>query len=231
MKPLKKILKWTGIVLGALVAIGLVANAVFVWITDTRLERQLVAIRAAGDPLTLADLAPKPIPPEKNANTYLRRAQPDVDAIEYAVGRLREERKEEENALSMYLREEWPTAGTRRKVTKAVNAIFALHPKAIPLLQQAVDCPDYSAQLNYTVSPAVFVEQSIPIVQQFHNDAAILWYRARVLMFEGNCDEAAKMALAGLKLARHAHRNPCAIGDLVATDLRGIAVSITNDAL
>ena len=31
--------------------------------TDARLERQLAAIRDAGDPLTLADLARKPIPP------------------------------------------------------------------------------------------------------------------------------------------------------------------------
>ena len=79
MKRLKKTLKWTGIVLGGLVAIGLVANAVFVWTTDTRLERQLAEIRAAGDPLTLADLARPPIPPEKNAATYLRRAEADVD--------------------------------------------------------------------------------------------------------------------------------------------------------
>ena len=55
MKRLKKVLKWTGIILGGLVAIGLVANAAFVWTTDTRLERQLTEIRAAGDPLTLAE--------------------------------------------------------------------------------------------------------------------------------------------------------------------------------
>ena len=82
MKRLKKILKWTGIVLGALVAIVLIANAVFVWTTDARLERQLAEIREAGDPLTLADLARKPIPPEKNAATYLRQAEADVKAIE-----------------------------------------------------------------------------------------------------------------------------------------------------
>jgi hypothetical protein len=60
MTRLKKILKWTGIVLGGLVLIGLVANAVFVWTTDARLERQLAAIREAGDPVTLAELAPNP---------------------------------------------------------------------------------------------------------------------------------------------------------------------------
>ncbi len=70
MSRFRKFLKWTAIVLAGLVAIGLVANACFVWITDTRLERQLAAIRAAGDPLSLAELARKPIPPEKNAATY-----------------------------------------------------------------------------------------------------------------------------------------------------------------
>src|SRR5271157_4963503 len=85
MKHFKKILKWTGIVLGGLVAIGLVGNAVFVWTTDTRLERQLAAIRAAGDPVTLADLARPPIPAEKNAATYLRRAKAGVDAIHKKV--------------------------------------------------------------------------------------------------------------------------------------------------
>ena len=83
MKKLKEILKWTGIVLGGFVAIGLVANAVFVWTTDARLDRQLAAIRAAGDPLTLADLARPPIPPEKNAATYLRRGRgPALTRIE-----------------------------------------------------------------------------------------------------------------------------------------------------
>ena len=61
MKRFKRILKWTGIILGGLVAVGLVANAVFVRITDAQLQRQLAAIRKADDPLTLAELAPKPI--------------------------------------------------------------------------------------------------------------------------------------------------------------------------
>ena len=46
------------------------------------LSGQLAAIRKAGDPLTLADLARKPIPPEKNAATYLRQAEADVTAIQ-----------------------------------------------------------------------------------------------------------------------------------------------------
>ena len=67
-------------------AIGLVANAVFVWTTDTRLERQLAAIREAGDPLSLVDLARPSIPPEMNAATYLRRAEAGIEGILREVG-------------------------------------------------------------------------------------------------------------------------------------------------
>lgn len=70
MKRIKKTLMWTGIIVGGLVAIGLVANAAFIWITHTRLEREIAAVREAGDPLTLVELAPKPVPPDKNAATY-----------------------------------------------------------------------------------------------------------------------------------------------------------------
>ncbi len=78
---MKQILKWTGIVLLVPVVVGLVVNALFVSTTEARLQRQLAAIRAEGDPLTMADLARKPIPPETNADTYLRQAEPGVKAI------------------------------------------------------------------------------------------------------------------------------------------------------
>ena len=72
MKRLRKILKWIGIVAGAAIAILLMLNAYFVWSTGTQLESRLVALRQAGDPVQLADLAHEPIPPEKNADVFLR---------------------------------------------------------------------------------------------------------------------------------------------------------------
>jgi hypothetical protein len=76
-----KVLKRTAIALAALLIILLGVAVWFIWTADARLNRQLAAIRAAGDPVTLADLARKPIPPETNADTYLRRAEPGADAI------------------------------------------------------------------------------------------------------------------------------------------------------
>lgn len=78
----KKLLKWTGIVLGGLIAALLIANALFVWRSSAAVERRLQAICDAGDPVALSDLARQPIPPEKNAATLLRRAENELVAID-----------------------------------------------------------------------------------------------------------------------------------------------------
>ena len=62
-------LKWMGIAAAAAIAILLMLNVYFVWSTGTQLEGRLVALRQAGDPIQLADLAREPIPPSKT-QTY-----------------------------------------------------------------------------------------------------------------------------------------------------------------
>ncbi len=78
MQRLKRIGKWMAIVLAALAAILLAVNAWWVWTSDRRLEEQLAERRARGEPLSIAELARPPIPPERNAATWLRRAQADA---------------------------------------------------------------------------------------------------------------------------------------------------------
>ena len=46
---LKKILKWTGIALGALIAVLLITNAIFVWRSGKALEERLQIVREAGE--------------------------------------------------------------------------------------------------------------------------------------------------------------------------------------
>ena len=141
MKRLKGILKWSGIVLGGLVAIGLVANAGFVWTTNKQFEQRLAAIRAAGDPLTLGDLARPPIPPEKNAATYLRRAEAGMNSIHKEVRAVPDFWEDYAN------KEPMPA-----EIQKVLRAAFLAHADVIPLLEQAAACPDYVAQINLTAS-------------------------------------------------------------------------------
>ena len=78
----QEILKWTGIVLGGLIAVLLIANAVFVWRSSAAVESRLQAIRDAGDPVSMGELARPPILPEDNATTFLRRATNDLVAVD-----------------------------------------------------------------------------------------------------------------------------------------------------
>jgi hypothetical protein len=220
MRRLKKILKWTGIVLAGLAAIGLVANAVFVWITDTRLERQWAAIRAAGDPMRLTDLARPPLEPEKNAATFLRRAKAGVEAIQKEMSAVPH--------FWEYVNTEGPMPA---EIQKALTAAFAAYPDVIPLLEQAAACPDYDAQWDYAVPPQEFIGKTLPDWQVCRENGRVLQFRVRLLMAEGNYDEAARTAVVLLRLARQYRRNPLLIGLLVAIAIQGTAVDHANSVL
>ena len=216
MKRLKKILKWTGIILGALVAILLMANGWFVWTTDTRLERQLAEIRKAGDPLSMAELARPPIPPEKNAATYLRRAEADLTAIVIEAGDIFEC-----SGFPMSIEQQ-----------KTVKAALAAHPNAIPLLEQAAACPDNAAQLDYTVSPSwELLSQEMPLFGNFRSVTRVLWARGMLLVAEGDRDEAVRTALASIRLVRNFEHNASFCGYLTAIAAREMAMAYVNLAL
>ena len=59
-------------------------------------------------------------------------------------------RRRNKPELWQYFSEKQPMP---EKMHKAMNAIYAAHPKVIGLLQKAAECPDYDAQLDYSVTP------------------------------------------------------------------------------
>ena len=223
MSRLKRILKWTAVVLLGLVAIGLVANACFVWITDTRLERQLAAIRAAGDPISLADLARKPIPPEKNAATYLRQAQPGVEAMS---GFVFDEKSCETWVKHWESRLIMPIEGLAR-VKKALDG----NPKVIPLLERAAACSEYDAQADATRASKDFIADYLPQFQAFRAAVRVVQWQMQLLVSEGKRDEAVRSGLVLLRLAGHYRHNPALIAYLVVVTSQGIAIDSLNLAL
>ena len=222
MKRLKKILKWTGIVLVGLVAIGLVANAGFVWITDTRLERQLAAIRAAGDPISLADLARKPIPPEKNAATILSRAEAEVTATVNDVF------YDDYFHFSDWC-ERWETGHPLPpEGLKSVRRALEAHPNVIPLLELAAACPDYVPQLDYRLPPEEFLNKLSYNAGVFRDVSRVLEFQAHLLVAEGKHDEAVRTGLLVFRLTDHFNRNPALTAYIVGITVRDIAIDTIN---
>jgi hypothetical protein len=225
MRRLKKILQWTGIVAGGLIAILLIVNAVFVWTTGARLEKRLAALREAGDPITLADLAREPIPPEKNAATYLQRAESDVAAIERQMAPINEAMQKD------YSEEERESGLLRPAEQKKYQEVLAAYPKVFPLLQQAAACPEYDPQLDYTVPVQQFMEPYMTHVQKTRSVARVLQYRAMLLALQGDRDEALRTIISLYQLTRQFEREPMLVGHLVVVAIRGIATHNANNIL
>ncbi|HLA83178.1 MAG TPA: hypothetical protein VJL29_00160 [Thermoguttaceae bacterium] len=221
MRRVKKILKWTFIVVGGLVAILLIVNAYFVWTTGARLERELAKIRAAGDPTSLADLQPDPIPPEQNAATYLRRAKDDLKAIDHEI-----------YTAAKAAGNDWDCPA----VHKATLAAIAAYPKVLPLLEKAADCPGYASEEPLTLDGVSDSDEAIKVllvrVQDNREVARLLGsYWPNALLAEGKRDEAARAAITVLKLTRHFDREPAVVSFLVSVACRGVACYTLNNAM
>lgn len=216
VKKLKKILKIGALVLGVLLVFLLIANAIFISITGSRLEERLAAIRAAGDPVTLADLARPLPPPEQNAATYLRRSLDDEKAF---------------NKETSTIIDSEPPKPYEEQI-KAVRAGFAAYPHILPLLQQAADCPDCNLDLSYDSNPTVLMDELLTTVQRFRVSAKVLQWHARLLRHDGKLDEAMRSCLVGFRLSRQLEREPpFLISYLVVIACRVVAVNEANAIL
>lgn len=185
MKRLKKILKWSAISAGVGIALLLMLNTYFVWSTGTRLEKRLAALRANGEPVQIADLAHEPIPPETNAETYLRRADDDLDAIQGELMAL--------YPKSVYP-EETPTPADREKLEK----LFAAYPKFMPLLEQAVACPDYDPQFDFTPESTRFLK----LLGDYRTLGRVLRAYSALRLSQDRPDDAIAAQLLMLRLTR-----------------------------
>ncbi|MGP0064632.1 MAG: hypothetical protein ACLQGP_13670 [Isosphaeraceae bacterium] len=218
MKRLKKILKWTWNVAGAAIGILLILNAYFVWSTGTRLERRLSELRQAGDPVQIADLARPAIPPETNADVFLRRAADDLDAIQKELA-------------AMYPRMGYPTGEVAPGHQEKLESLFAAYPRVMPLLEQAADCPDSDPQLDYNLPPSRFSEISMQSSGRNRTLSRVLRARSAWLLSKGRIEDALATQVLMLRLTRQMRRDPFIIGYLVRLACEQVAMDGVNQAL
>lgn len=225
MRRLPRRLKYVLLALGGVVGLGLIALAVTEAQARAALEVEIDRLRAAGEPLSLAELKPKPIPPEKNAATYLDRAKDDVLSINKEVAAA--ENAATEAGVPEPADGELPSP----PVLDAMRKALAAYPKVMPLLIQASECPDYDAQLDYTVDCKTFVGNILPTVQDIRAAFRVLYYRVQVSLADRKHDDAVQACSTMFRLARLHSRAPCLVNYLVSLALRGVAVGATNQVL
>ncbi len=236
MKRFLKHFRFAAILFGGLIAAGLIYYAISNWRASVRLEKTISRLRAAGEPVALADLARPPIPPEENAFTFLKRAETDIKAIENEVSaaetaeeEARLEREEEEDAAPRQERDDDDAFSPA--VLAAMRAALAAYPKAVPILLQASRCPDFDWQLDVNLAPNEFTAAMIDVFSPMRGGVRVLNYQAQVDLADGRADDALQSALAIMRLSRLYGREPTMVVSLVAIACFSVGAQVANDAL
>jgi hypothetical protein len=212
MKRFFKAFRFAAILFGGLIALALVYVGVSNWRSNARLAKKLAELRAAGQPVRLAELAREPIPPESNAATYLRRAKEDSKAIEKEVDAAYETASEsDQDAFD----EAQPTAAMIDAIRSALEAF----PAVVPLIDRAADCPDYDSQLDYSTDARAFLDAQIS-TNSSRTYIRVLRYRAFLLLADGKPDEAMETCITMFRLARHFDRDPTIVNHLISLACR-----------
>lgn len=208
-------LKRIGAILGVLAATFLVGNAWFTWHTDVELEHKLTMLRKAGDPSSLAELAKKAIPPERNAFTLLRQAEPHVDALEKKLSDIPEAWQ-------------YPMPSAIREV---VENRFDAYPNVIRLLKRAAACPAYDAELNYALPRKEVGRQLFNILRNSRSVIRVLYAQTMLQVAKKEYDEALRTVLASFRLIRHFNGNPFLCSYATTAAECGIAIEAANVVL
>ncbi|HYW80294.1 MAG TPA: hypothetical protein VE890_11990 [Thermoguttaceae bacterium] len=218
MKRLKRIFKWTLIIGGTLIAILLVANAIWVWRTGSRLEEQLAALREAGEPVSFADLVEDSVPPQQNAAILLRRAKSDIDAIGKELA-------------DVYNGDGYVDGTLKESELETIRSALQAYPNVVPLLQQAAACEKYERRTDTTAAPADWLSDLLPHISNCKTVARLLRVQALLQLADGQPDEALRTCILSLQLARHFQHEPMITGYLVSLACSGIAAETTNRVL
>lgn len=214
-------MKWKKIVqiLLSTVAILLIIAALISWRLHVRLEKQITAVRAAGDPVSLADLDRSNVDAADNAATYLARIREDGENLYREI-----------DAFAHADDFSWRDGLDQEQLDKTAAGLAA-YPKVFPAIEQAAQCSIHAWPLDYAQGPSEFFASVTDVVGPSRNVARLLDCRGRYLLAMENPEEAARNDLVGLKLARLQDQEPTLVVFLVNIACRSIAAYSLNGVL
>jgi hypothetical protein len=226
--PTKRVWKRIGLGIVILLALAFIANGFMAWWTDHRLQQRIAAIRAAGDPASIADLAPKPIPDAENAAAILKKLQPRLDAFSHEYARFFDDSPLGKDYGARTDRGE---AATPQQIA-AIEKILNKYADIDAGLAAAVACGKYASVSDFSVGYPKFLERTLKWpAGSIRTAARYLEWRMEVSTATGQRDQAVQQGIEILKLARLYDHEPLFINMLVAIAMRGIAVAPIYDAL
>lgn len=224
--PSKRRLKRIGIGLGIVVGVLFIVNGIFALWTERQWQNRLAAIRAAGDPASIADLAPASIPDEQNAAAILKRIDPTLKRLQKAFSKFSDS-EVGKNYEEMHDRGEPPT----EEQIRAIKDILKSYEEVTTAVDEAVATNHYASQLDYSLDFERFNDELLESSPKIRAIARYYDWKMRTLVADERNEEAVLAGLQLLRLTRLYESEPTLVNHLITIACRGIAISGIDRAL
>ncbi len=199
MNRLQKFAKFAALVATLL---AVVAGAL-IWRDSARRDAVVAPLRAAGDPVSIADLEPPDVPAAENAATYL---MPVSKELETLVGEI---------YLQAFPEAFDPSQRLSTEQLRKSREFLSAHPQVKAAITNASPRRQWSWPLNYEASAGDFTGGLLDAMAVDRNVARYHKAVALVLAAEGDADAAADTCLQGLRFVRLQSETPTVVASLV----------------
>ncbi|MFH1905504.1 MAG: hypothetical protein ABIK53_08300 [bacterium] len=215
MRMLKKILKWTGIVIGGLLILSIIIHTILNIVWGRELRAKLAELKAKGEPITVAEFRPAPVPDNENAAMLYNKVfvlMTSEEGKPYIPnkdgGKLNKTITIIEDVKSYSDISKW-TERQRQEISKLVDSSDMQYIYA--LLEQASKRPECNFNLKYEDGAGM----RLPQLSKMRALARLLCVKALIEADAGNPDKAFDTILTGLRISNHLKDEPTIISQLV----------------
>jgi hypothetical protein len=222
MRISKRLIKRIAIGIGVAIGLLLIVNGILAWTAQRRLDQKIAELRDSGEKASLADLAPKPVPPQRNAAAFLQEIAPQLKDFEARYSHFYATR------LGASLDDESLATAEQRTAMKAILDAF---PAILPTLSKAAACDRYASLIDYSPPASQVLESVLKEAQAFRTPARFVGWKMAVSMADGKSDEAIPVGVRMLRITRLYDQEPTLMSHLVCVAVRGIIFDSMNKAL
>lgn len=225
--PTWRFWKRLAIGLAMLLAVASIANGFMVWRTEARLQAKFAEIRAAGDPATIADLRPEPIPADRNAAAILEALTPRIAEFSKEYAHF----FDRTTLGKHYAANPAGTPPTAEQVA-AIAAIVDKYPDLEAGIVAASACKEYASLADFSLRHEAFLNDIIENrATPIRNLARFCNWKMEILIAQGQSQQAAELGLQMLQISRLRDNEPLLINYLVNIAVRAITINRLNQAL
>jgi hypothetical protein len=199
-----------------LIPLGLFVSFVLVVSRNkSALEQELNKLEAAGEPLSVKDIRPAPVPDKDNAALIYKNifSLMSPEGRPFTMENKRREVKPQIKKLEKFYRGKAPLSGLSKNEKTELYSILdsQLIEKIIKLAEQAAEKPASNFNLDYDKGYAM----PLPHLNYYRGLSKILAAKAWQLANEGKPEKAVGLCIIGLKQARVLRNEPVLISQMV----------------